>query len=187
MAYFPYDFDGGWPDTSHIQIMNVHFTEPGNVLFETGDPSDLWAFDFYNDDNSLAYSLSASFAELTAAHTFPQRNGIQYYGVTVLSPGIDPSGLIKLTLLDAAADPTTDRTINYVGLHLGETCGGSIPNNCPYPLNINDYAQQGNLWLTEASAPASVPTPGTATLFATGLGLMALLGWRRRRGVTACR
>jgi hypothetical protein len=29
--------------------------------------------------------------------------------------------------------------------------------------------------------PSAVPTPATLPLFATGLGLMALLAWRRRK------
>jgi hypothetical protein len=33
----------------------------------------------------------------------------------------------------------------------------------------------------------AVPEPATSWIFATGLGLMALLAWRRRRGLAACR
>jgi len=50
-------------------------------------------------------------------------------------------------------------------------------------VTINDNRSEASI-----SAPeSSVPAPASLPLFATGLGLMALLRWRRRRGVTASR
>jgi len=36
---------------------------------------------------------------------------------------------------------------------------------------------------TDPDPPAAVPLPGALPLFATGLGALGLLGWRRKRKV----
>lgn len=38
-----------------------------------------------------------------------------------------------------------------------------------------------NMSVTSASSPPAVPVPGALPLFATGLGVMGMLGWRRKR------
>jgi hypothetical protein len=44
--------------------------------------------------------------------------------------------------------------------------------------------RNGN-WALDASASAVTPIPAALPLFATGLGVMGLLGWRRKRKATA--
>ena len=43
----------------------------------------------------------------------------------------------------------------------------------------------GDELLTSVSTLGAVPLPGALPLFATGLGLMGLLGWRRKRKAQA--
>jgi hypothetical protein len=43
-----------------------------------------------------------------------------------------------------------------------------------------DFRFQG-VWLTEFSPTPTVPLPGALPLFATGLGVLGVLGWRRKK------
>ena len=63
----------------------------------------------------------------------------------------------------------------------------SGPGAAPFLLNINvQYFTAGKGLVLDADNAfiTAVPTPSPLPLFATGPGLMALLAWRRRRGLT---
>ena len=61
---------------------------------------------------------------------------------------------------------------------------------CPtcnyFYVGIDQNAISGaNVLLEEISAVSTVPLPAALPLFATGLGALGLLGWRRKRKVAA--
>jgi|GEM_PF-4374059 len=47
------------------------------------------------------------------------------------------------------------------------------------------FTYSGNLSLSAAAAPLATPLPAALPLYATGLGLVALLAWRKRRRAAA--
>ena len=55
-----------------------------------------------------------------------------------------------------------------------------------YRNQFSSAAGHNNVFLLmDVNAPSAVPLPAAAPLFATGLGLIGLLGWRRRRNAAA--
>jgi PEP-CTERM motif len=46
---------------------------------------------------------------------------------------------------------------------------------------IDNLTPANNAVGTITASPATVPLPSTLPLFATGLGVLGLLGWRRKR------
>jgi hypothetical protein len=52
-------------------------------------------------------------------------------------------------------------------------------------LGFNFRADPGFLFLDDVSVNAVVPLPAALPLFATGLGALGLLGWRRKRKTQA--
>jgi hypothetical protein len=62
----------------------------------------------------------------------------------------------------------------------------SVSNNAIYINFLGDLRSPGDISIFDVSfAPAATPLPAALPLFATGLGAMGLLGWRRKRKNTA--
>lgn len=70
-------------------------------------------------------------------------------------------------------------------------CGGAIPSGTLISFEDNaqgNYNDTPFVFTNVATGPASViatPLPGALPLFATALGALGVLGWRRKRKVTA--
>jgi hypothetical protein len=77
-------------------------------------------------------------------------------------------------LLPAAASaPTTEVTTTLMNLQPGTyNLWYAAANNLPEDLVVN-------------SIPSGVPLPAALPLFATGIGALGLLGWRRKRKAQA--
>jgi hypothetical protein len=72
----------------------------------------------------------------------------------------------------------------FLSLYLSATGGGSASGWIDPIITIHpDYVGQFSLVLSEGvgNSVTPVPVPGALLLFATGLGGMALVGWRRKR------
>lgn len=94
-------------------------------------------------------------------------------------------------VLTLAAD-ATDQAIWTEAGTLIAALGGSIPLNVLWDFLVpNGPGSNGNQVLAfvpgnaQEIGPAPTPLPAALPLFATGLGVMGLLGWRRKRKRTA--
>ena len=52
-------------------------------------------------------------------------------------------------------------------------------------LLVNNFAVNGDVFAAAAPAPGATPLPAALPLFASGLGALGLLGWRRKRKAAA--
>jgi hypothetical protein len=106
---------------------------------------------------------------------------------------VNSSTFTFVQLFDASSD-RLDLDINtatFVGYTGGSICGEPFGNSCEGGAFTQIYATDarwdlasGSL-IAEAGAPTVTPLPAALPLFATGLGAMGLLGWRRKRKAAA--
>jgi hypothetical protein len=90
-------------------------------------------------------------------------------GFNILIPGVQGYGNQPIPFsFDYKVDPGT-YTITFVGALVSSTSVGSLDGT-----------------ITAGDPPSATPLPAALPLFATGLGALGLLGWRRKRkGATA--
>ena len=138
----------------------------------------LWRVDgFYNGGNPIVALITGTFWSVTAIPPFFNPAVSTISGITGvhLNAG-DPYYLSAFTNIQDSSNVWNDNAIGAVGpiiTLLGVQ--GAVPTYSNGTLGAFDII--GDITTT---APG-IPLPGTLPLFATGLGALGLLGWRRKR------
>jgi len=123
----------------------------------------------------------------TTASAFSETGGFtQLLDVAQLSGGFFPTGVIHLTLTgpggvfftmsDAVAGDG-----NYLAVTDVPTIDGTYLWNVSYTGDGNNVAEFETEDVTVGETVGATPIPAALPLFATGLGGLGLLGWRRKR------
>ncbi len=105
---------------------------------------------------------------------------------TVLSQGPDQTApRYDVRLQNANADEL-ELTLSLAPLPLIANNGGSIEDGkiTKSTGQVSAFAIAGDLSAT-AGGPSAIPIPDALPLFATGLGALGLLGWRRKKKLAA--
>lgn len=159
---------------------------------------------------SLIFSVSASASTLHLYATPVVNNGI-YSAFDVEFVDDDGSGYLSIqgdtvtyfSGMSWLANPNTNTYFNYVAIryapqgpsvyspYTDEPQGifaadsGDTWQLC-FAANCSSYTGHlANNWTYRLETVSNVPLPAALPLFGTGLGLMGLLGWRRKRKASA--
>ena len=119
--------------------------------------------------NSFWFQLLGAKTELTVT---------PYQGATALTPIIFDTVALGGTYIHNSAYTFSTAITNVTSIVFDNTNTENGAGNIRIDdINVSAYVQSGGLGET--------PLPGTLPLFASGLGMLGLLGWRRKRKASA--
>jgi hypothetical protein len=191
---------------SSLVLGSAH-ANPVDVTYTVSGSPGAWSYDFSVTDNLTAFSIyyfgvSFSADHITASPTgwgdhgmgsATAEDGMSFYDVwrvttpyiSSISPGQTLGGF---DVLDTSVTPLSSLSWFAYGLLLTDPNDFDTSANYTGPGCFTCTSPTGNYNPGFAGTPtvaAVTPGPAALPLFATGLGGLGLLGWRRKRNNTA--
>jgi len=124
----------------------------------------------------LQYASSLDFTNIAF-----QSQGSTSYSIDLKDGSTAPFDVLLLSFSTPAG--------TLVGFDGGAVLGGQVVFSCTADLGGGGFSCPGNnfttLVVSDNAALTATPLPATLPLFATGLGALGLLGWRRKRKAQA--
>jgi hypothetical protein len=157
---------------------SLHSTNGSNIGAAIGT-----SLNFHAAFDGLSSPLTELINQGTSDFAYP--NGSTVYNITGFNPN-DLNSFAAFSLLaDISASPYSDGSENVtfddpITLTLRDSNGNIIPNL--FVESQNGFFYDVTDGAVSATSPTSAtPIPAALPLFATGIGGLGLLGWRRRR------
>jgi hypothetical protein len=160
----------------------INFTRGLALTINDPFPGDRQGFDvfFFSNNSANAYVLTQSQLSLIHAHgdlvdPLPSMGGLSNCGGGCLAGDVTGTftdgsfsfrGMEIVTTILSIPQPFGSDTMNFSVILLGPPLGPLGP---------------GDIEITHGASDNVVPLPPALPLFATGLGALGLLGWRRKR------
>ena len=175
--------DGSFPSGTYTPSMNVtgSFTLqnalaanlPGGTFVTTPE---LISFSFFDGRNSITNLNATSSSFIIGTNGL---GNINSWAISLKRADATYPNVI-LSLSESIATQTALDTVSVV------QCTGLAPDGggCFIGVDQAFVLQAPGSW-SSVTTPNAVPLPAALPLFATGLGALALLGWRRRRKLAA--
>jgi hypothetical protein len=172
------EFTASAATVSSSQYIQVPYDMSSAGVFTLGDPDQIaWAIEFTSVNpgtGTIQFFSSSSIPKiLFASDTFavPSSPGVvTIIQIINLSPSLtDPFGLVAIKASDGAVFDVTILAFAFGIQSLGAFSGSPT-------FESHDFET-----IEITAPPAETPLPAALPLFAGGLGVIGLLGWRRKR------
>ena len=139
----------------------------------------LWNFDFSVNLQANSPNAGLTLSDITSLMTLTNLGTGHSTSFDPLAAFPDSSGW------DGSKNTAVDNLKTDWGFQNSENFAWSLPGFNPYQSGIYkvelSVAQNGSSLGSVSETIHAVPSPGTLPLFASGLGIICLLGWRRKR------
>ena len=143
---------------------------------------------FINSDDEIEVGFNNAFGNGAGIDilVFEAASDVENLRLSLSSGGESIAGMFQETVTPASGQ------INIFGFDLsdlGITAGAVVTDNLFFTVFTDEFGATNSPDIAEIAAintgTTVVPLPAALPLFAGGLGLLGLLGWRRKRAATA--